>query len=363
MNSWTEQRRGTRSSVSILAPEVAHWPAKMAPSFAATDIAGLEGTKPVQHVGRRCRPKPPNPNLIIRVYNGFRTQRGNPVDAVLQTIERFRQLLRDLNIKVGVNCPLKSQADSICDYYRDCDTLTRLELETKWIPRTDEFKHARIALERFVNSVEVLKDSVGITKVAKDVITGDVTQDFQSSSAKDKLHEIEIGATMKVAGFDVELIEPPDLIISGNGLSQRIGIACKYPSSRQQFNYHISKGYKQAQKSGLNGLVAIGFDLMVAKDKKLSGILDFDRGPMPSMELQLEWLEQEMRKLITEHARDYPDERQIDCLMISIAFIGQHGNEPTLDREESSMYYYTPGHPLGPDIDIIRTRIEATPRA
>ena len=280
-----------------------------------------------------------------------------------QTIERFHCLLRGLNIKVGANCPLKSQADCINEYYRDRGTLSRQELEAKWVPRTIEFKHARIALERFVNSVEVLNDSPGITKVVKDVITGDVTQDFQSSSAKDKLFEIETGATLKVAGFSVELAEPPDLIISGNGLSQRIGIACKYPSSRQQFNYHISKGYRQVARSGLKGFVAIGFDLLVGKDKKLPGIPDFNRGPKPSMELQLEWLEQEMRKLITEHARDYPGERQIDCLMISVAFVGQHGNGPTLDREESSMYYCAPGHPLGPDIDIIRRRIEAIPRA
>jgi hypothetical protein len=283
--------------------------------------------------------------------------------AALQTTDRFHQLLQDLNISVGVNCPLKSQADCISDYYRDRDTLTQSELETKWIPRIDEFKHARIALERLVNSVEVLKDSPGITKVVRDVITGDVTQDFLSSSAKDKLFEIETGATLKVAGFDVELIDPPDLIISGNGLSQRIGIACKYLSSRQQFNYHINKGYRQVEKSGLKGLVAVGIELMVARDKKISGIPDFDRGPMQSMQLQFEWLEQEMRKLIIEHARDYPAERQIDCLMISMTFIGQHGNEPTLDREESSMYYYTPGHPLGPDIHNIRQRIEAIPRA
>jgi hypothetical protein len=283
--------------------------------------------------------------------------------AALETTDRFHQLLGDLKLKVGADCPLKSQADCIAEYYQNRDNLAPSALEAKWKPRVDEFRHARIALEKFVNSVEALKGSPGITKVARDVITGDITQDFQRSSAKDKLHEIEIGATMRVAGFDVELVEPPDLIISGNGLSQRIGIACKYPSSRQQFNYHISKAYKQVEKSGLKGFVAIGFDLLVAKDKKIPGIPNFDRGPMQSMDLQYVWLEQEMRKLITEHKRDYPSERQIDCLMISVAFVGQHGSEPTLDREESSMYYCASGHPLSRDVEIIRQRIEAIPRA
>jgi hypothetical protein len=285
------------------------------------------------------------------------------MDEATRTVERFHQLLRDLNLKVGINCPLKAQADSISEWYEDKKTLCEEPLKAKWLPRINEFIQARQSLDRFVNAVEDLKDSTGIARVVKDVVTGDITQDFQSSSAKDKLFEIETGVTMKAAGFNVEFVEPPDLIISGSGLSQRIGIACKYPSSRQQFNYHISKGYKQVAKSGLKGFVAIGFDLLIAKDKKLPGIPDFDRGPKPSMELQLDWLEEEMGKLICEYARDYPGERQIDCLMISVAFIGQHGNEPTLDREESSIYYCAPGHPLAADIEIIRQRIEAIPRA
>ncbi len=93
-----------------------------------------------------------------------------------------------------------------------------------------------------------------------------------------------MAATLKLAGFSVELREP-DVVASGNGLSNPLAIACKYPFSRQQVHEHISKGYRQITRENMDGVVSIGLDLMVAKDLGLGTRLDFRRGRKPAFEI------------------------------------------------------------------------------
>jgi hypothetical protein len=118
----------------------------------------------------------------------------------------------------------------------------------------------------------------------KQVLGGALTQDFVPDAAKDYFYELEMAAHWKDCGFTVELAEP-DVVVSGNGLSAPLGVACKYPSGLASLHDHISKGYGQITKHGYEGLVAIGLDQLVCKG--MSNYMDFrqtDKHPLDIME-------------------------------------------------------------------------------
>jgi len=276
----------------------------------------------------------------------------------LQTLAKFDQLLVEISLKLGDGFPLKREADLIREVYHDRESLGDEEGQAKWGHRIPEFVLARIALERFVAATETLKGLPGVKKIMKDVLAGSISQDFQPSQAKDKMYELEFAATLKLAGFHVVLREP-DIVASGNGLSKPLAIACKYPSSREQIHAHVSKGYKQITGQHLDGAVAIGLDLIVGKDAGLHGILDFRRGSIPAEEILERRLSDEVRKLEVERKRDYPSERPLDGLIMTVAMAGTYGEPPTLGFLNSFVLGCLPGNPLRADLEIVKEKIEA----
>jgi hypothetical protein len=275
-----------------------------------------------------------------------------------QTMLRFDRLLEDMKMKVGDNSPIKQEADIVRDYYRDRATLGVEEAINKWNPRFNEFYQARITLERVTAAAEALRGLPGLKGLLKDILAGSVTQDFKLSSAKDKLYELEMAATLRLAGFSVELREP-DIVASGNGLSKPLAIACKYPFSRQQVHDHISKGYRQITRENLDGVVSIGFDLLVAKDLRLGPRLDFRRGGKPAHEIMANRLDMEIHDLQVERKRDYPSERQLDGLILTLSFSGMHGDPLELTALNSIALGCLPGNPLKSDLEIVTAAIEA----
>jgi hypothetical protein len=182
-----------------------------------------------------------------------------------QTLIGFDALLKAMKLRVGDNSPIRHEASIVRDYYRDRAALGIDEAVKKWDPRFDKFYDARIVLERVTAGATALSGVPALKRLLREVLVGSLTQDFQPSSSKGKLCELELAATLKLAGFTVELREP-DIVASGNGLSKPLAIACKYPSSRQQVHEHISKGYRQITRQNLDGVVSIGLELMVAKE-------------------------------------------------------------------------------------------------
>jgi hypothetical protein len=217
---------------------------------------------------------------------------------------------------------------------------------------------ARISLERFVDAVRTLEGVTGARKVAKDVITGSLSQDFQSSQAKDKLYELELAASLKKSGFDVELDEP-DIIVSGGGLSTAIGIACKYPFSKDRLHPLISKGYRQLTKKKLPGAVAIGLELLIGQEAGWHGVLDFRRPSIPAEQLFEGWLNRYLNLIQTDRKRDYPAERPLDGLILTISVVGMDGDPVEMRFLHSMTLGCLPGNPLQADLELIKRRLEA----
>lgn len=275
-----------------------------------------------------------------------------------QTLLKFDRFLHDSALHLGDDSPLKYEADLIREAYHDLATLSDEEGQPKWGHRSAEFLLARISLERFMAASTALAGTPGATKLLKDVIAGSITQDFERSSAKDKLYELELAAPLKRAGFVVELREP-DIVASGNGLSKPLAIACKYPSSRQQIHEHISKGYRQISKQNLDGVVAIGFDLIIGTEQGLHGILDFGRGSLPPEEILDRHLVKEIVTLERERREDYPSERPLDGLIITAAIAAKDNDSASLTFSNVLRLCCLPGNPLKADLEIVKQKIDA----
>jgi len=269
-----------------------------------------------------------------------------------QTLSRFDQLVRDLGLRLGDGLPLKQEAELIRAYYDERARFGPEQIAAKWEPRFLEFARARISLERFVAATQTLKGLPGLKKIVKEVVAASIAQDFERSPAKDKLYELELAATLKLAGFQVELREP-DIVASGSGLSKPLAIACKYPSSRHQIHEHISKGYRQITGQNLDGAVAIGLDLIFGKEAGLLGWLDFRRGNTPASEILANRLFAEVSRLEAERKRDYPAERPLDGLVVTLTMIGVDGDPPAIDALNSIALGCLPGNPLKADLEIV----------
>jgi hypothetical protein len=117
-------------------------------------------------------------------------------------------------------------------------------------------------LTTVVNALQK-QPSTALEKLLRLVLSGDISQTFKPTQAKDFLYELQVAYWFHKAGFSVEIGQEPDLWISGHGLSKKLGIACKYPSSKNKLDDRISKGYDQLEKHNLQGIVAVGFDLIL----------------------------------------------------------------------------------------------------
>jgi predicted nucleotidyltransferase len=268
-----------------------------------------------------------------------------------RAVARFDQLAKEIRLKVS-GTPLKQQADLLREAFNDMNILGLEKSNAKWMPRLPECDQARIDLERFVEAVEPLKDLPGLKDILKKVLADPITQDFKPSQAKNAFYELEMASAVKQAGFHVELREP-DVVVSGNGLSKSVAIACKYPSSRQQLHKHLSDGYRQIAGKNLEGVVSIGLDLLVG-----TGLdRDFRRGDAPALESQFRLLVREVNDLAESRAKDYPEERPLDGLMLTVNIVGI-GLDGT-ERLESSALVCLPGNPMWPDLKIIARGINS----
>jgi len=276
----------------------------------------------------------------------------------VQILARFDRLVQEMNLKMGDGCPLKQEADMIRESYDDKESLRYEEREAKWQPRLENLYLARVALEWFAEATETLKALPGIRLILKRVLAGSITQDFEPSRAKDALYELELAATLKLAGFQVELREP-DIVASGNGLNKPLAIACKYPSSRQQLHAHISKGYQQIAGQDLDGAVAIGLDLIIAKETGLKGWLDFRLSNEPPLDILERRLALAITDLETERQRDYPSERQLDGLIMTMTIAGFYGEPVGIAFLETIYLGCRKGNPLADDLTVVVQGIKA----
>lgn len=248
-------------------------------------------------------------------------------DVLERNLPEFDEITAKLGIRLAEDSPIKKAFDTTREFLHDRRTMEEAAWMEKWKPHFKEFYHAQIVVHRLTEAVVILKNQNKLKSRLKQVLGGSLTQDFEPDAAKDYFYELEMAALWKECGFTVELAEP-DVVVSGNGLSGPLGVACKYPSGLASLHEHISKGYRQITKHGYDGMVAIGLDQLVFKG--MSNFMDFRQNDKPPLEIMERATTEAMTKLVALRDRDYPSEKPIDGAMITMSVIGIYGNPPGL---------------------------------
>jgi hypothetical protein len=163
-------------------------------------------------------------------------------DKIRRDLAAFDALVSSLGVQLGDDSPVKPYLDLTREFLADEQAMPPEEWLAKWDRRFKDFYQGQILVARLTRSLLELKDQKpGVLKgYLKKVLSGSLVQDFEPQQAKDFLYELDVAATLKKAGLGVELREP-DIVLTGDGLSEPLGLACKYPSSVGQIHAHLSK--------------------------------------------------------------------------------------------------------------------------
>jgi hypothetical protein len=280
-------------------------------------------------------------------------------DRVRKLVNDFDVAMDSLAIKLSESSRIKPAFDSMREFLADQATMPEADWLAKWEPRFKEFWSAQYVVRVLAEAVVLLKDQrKPLRETLKKVFAGSLDPDYEPEASKDFFYELEVAVACKAAGFKVTLREP-DLVIEGGGLSQPIAIACKYPSSRQQIHGHLSKGYRQIAKQGIAGLVCIGLDLIVFNEAGLKAFVDFRRSDRHPIEVLSRQLTSEMATLLEERPRDYPDERPIDGLLLTLKPYGIFGEPPQLTLMHSVNLQCDEDNPNIADIGVFYGRLHS----
>ena len=188
--------------------------------------------------------------------------------------------IAELTIKPDSNAEIVQQMNLVRDFLTDKARLSIDQVEAKWGDRFLDFYKAQLsvgilseAVTEFVNN-----QKEPLAKYLKVILGGSLTQGGPAGGQpRDWFYELWLASVLSETGFTVHLQEP-DLVVEGNGLSQKLGIACKYPSSDKGIHEHLSKGLSQLKKHGLPGFIALGIDQIVVQKANLAKYVDFNRG-------------------------------------------------------------------------------------
>ena len=248
-------------------------------------------------------------------------------DSLESSLGVFGSIMAGLGVKLADDSPIKRDFDTTTEFLNDKRTMAENAWLEKWSRRVKEFYDAQIVVKRLVDAVVALRGQARLKGRLKKVLGGPLTQDFVPDAAKDHFYELEMAALWAGCGFAVELAEP-DVVISGNGLSAPLGVACKYPSGLASLHEHISKGYRQIAKQGYDGLVVIGLDQLACKG--MSNFMDFRQGSRHPLEVMESLTADAMTRLVALRAQDYPSERPIDGAMLTMSAVGIYGQPAQL---------------------------------
>lgn len=222
-----------------------------------------------------------------------------------------------------------------------------------------------LAWYRAVIAVEMLCDAA-LTFEARDAgwlrkqlelaTMKDLSQDFEQSQSKEYLYEMQVAAWLQQSGFEIEFSEP-DLKVSGNGLSQTLGVACKYVSSEDKLNTRISKGYEQILGQKLKGFVAVGIDNIVCAD--LKRFVQFPDDARTIRKVMGDKLTEWVTKV--EKSRAGTDGRKpLDGAMFSLRMVGIWGKPAGLLPASHLAFQLQEGNPITRDLRRIAEEFSRT---
>jgi hypothetical protein len=277
-------------------------------------------------------------------------------EMVERNLAAFDGIVAKLRTELADDSPIKKDFDTTREFLNDRTTLEEAALTEKWDPRFKEFYHAQIVVKRLIDAVVTLKDQNRLKSRLKQVLGGSLTQDFMPEAPKDYFYELEMAALWKDCGFTVELAEP-DVVVSGNGLSAAVGVACKYPSSWEQIHDHVSKGYRQITRHGYEGLVCIGLDQLVFNG--MSNYMDFRQNDKHPLDIMEKATGEAMANLVRLREQDYPSEKPIDGAMLTMSAVGIYGQPAQLTSVRYATLQCDKDNPRYADFGVLYDKMKA----
>jgi hypothetical protein len=277
-------------------------------------------------------------------------------ERVERILAAFDGVVAKLGMRLTDGSPIKKGFDTTREFLSDRKTLDEAALMEKWGPRFKEFYHAQIVVKRLTDAVVTLKDQNRLKSRLKQVLGGSLTQDFVPEAAKDYFYELEMATLWKDCGFTVELAEP-DVVVSGNGLSSALGVACKFPSSWERLHDHVSKGYRQIIRHGYEGLVCIGLDQLVFNG--MSNYMDFRQNGEHPLDILERATGEAMANLVRLRAQDYPSEKPIDGAMLTMSAMGIYGQPAQLTSVRYATLQCDRGNPRYADFGVLGDKMKA----
>ena len=269
----------------------------------------------------------------------------------------FERICDKLSIEVPASSPVGRSIvlvkEFIADMQRDAETAVQ-----KWTKRPfDEWYWSMLSVEKLCSAVSVLEDHCDdLKELVPLAIAQEIKQDFEPTQAKTYLYELQIGAWCQQAGFSVTFQEP-DVRISGNGLSQQIGFACKYPSSEKKLDKRITEGYEQLERHGVAGLVVVGMDILCCRGmKKFVQFPDSKEAILGSMTSELkQWVTKAISR--REGVKGVKNRKPLNGAMFTLSMAGVFGKPAGLTVASQVTFQSQHDNPLNPDIEIIANAI------
>lgn len=283
-------------------------------------------------------------------------------DSLERALDGFDRFVAQQKLRIAADAAVNPQFGLVREYLTDRKQMGETAAVAKWMQRDFKgFYDAVIVVHRLADAVTLLADTPGpLRSRLTQVLSGPLTQDFQPQQAKDFFYELEVASALKKAGFAVTLREP-DIVVAGGGLSQELGLACKYPSSEAQIHEHISKGYRQIANQTLRGCVVLGLDLIIfrAVFDSLPKFLDFRQSPRHPRVVSNELVRDAMTSLLIHRTRDYPSERPLDGAIVTFSAWGMFGQPAGFASLTAWSVQAEHGNSIRPDLELIVQRAQA----
>lgn len=279
-------------------------------------------------------------------------------DHIREQIQHLDEFLARANVRVDASSPMSAQLDLVKAFLHDEHSFAENELLERWDAKFKEFYDAEIAVGRLCDAVPRLMDQPEgkLKRYLTKILGGSLTQNFDPQEARDLFYELWLASSLQEAGFAVSL-EEPDIVVEGCGLSQKLGIACKYPSSGQQIHPHISKGYAQIVRHGFQGFVAIGVDQLLLRELFEFNFVDFRQSDPHPRDVLQRHANDLIVQLVKERPAKYPSEDPIDGLMLTLSAAGILGKPAGLISVNALALHCKATGPISTDIQRIRDGI------
>jgi hypothetical protein len=279
-----------------------------------------------------------------------------------RSLQGFDEFVAKQNVRIAKDAAITPQMEIVREFLKDTERMEPPALVAKWMERDFKaFYDATIVVHRLTAAVVSLGDNpIPLRSRLNQVLSGPLTQDFSPQQAKDFFYELEIAAALKNAGFAVALREP-DVVVSGGGLTQAIGLACKYPSSEGQIHEHISKGYRQIAKQDMTGCVVLGLDLIIfrAVFDSPPRFLDFRQSTRHPRDVANQLMGDAMTSLVTQRSKDYPAEKPLDGAILTFSSWGMFGQPAGFTSLTAWSVQCELKNPIRPDLERIVDRARA----